>query len=353
MFTRSASNIDDLMRIVFAQLLSGSKKNDKVVSRKGTCTEVFGALLELTNPRARLGRSSARGRIFSPLGELFWYLSGSDALEQIQYYIEGYDQFSDGGRTLNGAYGPRIFTPQRMLCAGRQGDEWQRMINTLREREGSRNAIIQIYSNSDGAKNSLDIPCTCTLHFVIRRKRLQLHVHMRSNDAYLGMPHDIFAFTMLQEIAARELGIEIGVYYHSVASLHLYDDNEHHRSRTMAQEYLDEGLHDIVPMPAMPQGDPWSSIQILLEAEREIRIGNLEHETPSGLDPYWQDLITLLRVYAAGKHRDDKGREDLLSRISHHEFRLYILDRMAKRRTSSSATKDLFETADDDAQRNA
>jgi thymidylate synthase len=34
---------------------------------------------------------------------------------------------------------------------------------------------------------------------------------MRSNDAYLGLPHDVFCFTMLQEIIARSLGREIGI----------------------------------------------------------------------------------------------------------------------------------------------
>lgn len=350
MFTYSADNLDDLMRKVFTRLLSGNRNNNRVASRKGTSTEAFGALLELKNPRARLGRSNARARVFSPLGELLWYLSSSNALDQILYYLDRYNEFSDDGETLNGAYGPRIFSPTRALSSDRQDDEWQRVIDTLRDRPGSRNAIIQVYSNTDGAKDSNDIPCTCTLHFVIRKRRLHLHVHMRSNDAYLGMPHDVFAFTMLQEIAARELGVEIGTYHHSVASLHLYDDNEHYRSRTMAQQYLDEGLHDIVPMPPMPLGDPWPSIRVILEAEREIRAGNQAHDTPPELAPYWQDLITLLRVYAAGKRRGGAGGEELLSRISHRGFELYILDRIAKKRTPGPGTKDIFATEDDNAQ---
>lgn len=347
--TYSADNLDDLMRKVFTRLLSGNRNNSRVTSRKGVSTEAFGALLELKNPRARLGRSNARARVFSPLGELLWYLSSSNALDQILYYIDGYDEFSDDGETLNGAYGRRIFSPKRALSGDRQDDEWQRVIDILRERPGSRNAIIQIYSNADGAKDSNDIPCTCTLHFVIRKRRLHLHVHMRSNDAFLGMPHDVFAFTMLQEIAARELGVELGAYHHSVASLHLYDDNEHCRSRTMAQRYLDEGLHDIVPMPPMPEGDPWPSLRVVLEAEREIRAGNPNYDKPLELAPYWQDLITLLRVYSASKHRGGAGAEELLDQISHRGFELYILDRIAKRRAPGPATKDIFETEENDA----
>jgi len=40
------------------------------------------------------------------------------------------------------------------------------------------------------------------MQFMVRRRRLHLLTNMRSNDAFIGLPHDIFAFTMLQEIMA-------------------------------------------------------------------------------------------------------------------------------------------------------
>ena len=51
-------------------------------------------------------------------------------------------------------------------------------------------------------------------------------VHMRSNDAYIGLAHDVFAFTFMQEIVARDVGLDLGTYTHSVGSLHLYDQDE-------------------------------------------------------------------------------------------------------------------------------
>lgn len=315
---------------------------------------MFGALLELTDPLARLGRSTTRARVFSPLGELFWYLSGSNALDHILYYLEEYDQYSDDGKTLNGAYGRRLFSEARLRGEADVKDQWQRVVDTLRKRAGSRNAIIQIYANEDGEKDSNDIPCTCTLHFVIRGDRLHLHVHMRSNDAYWGMPHDVFAFTMLQEVAARELGMKLGTYQHSVASLHLYDDTEKFDARTRAQKYLEEGLHDTVPMPPMPTGDPWPSIRKVLEAEKAIRNGNVEFEMPADLDVYWQDLVTLFRVYGSGKHGKGPPPEELVKRLSHDGFRLYVLDRIARRRTKEPPViQDMFKPEIVDAERNS
>ncbi len=55
-----------------------------------------------------------------------------------------------------------------------------------------------------------------------RGSNLHMSVTMRSNDAYMGLPHDVFCFTMLQEMVAKTLGLELGEYYHYVGSMHLY-----------------------------------------------------------------------------------------------------------------------------------
>ncbi|AJC80190.1 thymidylate synthase domain-containing protein [Rhizobium etli bv. phaseoli str. IE4803] len=301
MFTATADTIDGLLRQVFQQLLSDDSRNRRVESRKGVSRETFGVLLELTNPRARISRSIGRSKITSAVGEMSWYLAGSDALPFIKHYLDRYDEFSDDKATLNGAYGKRMFGLRRQYKVGdgvRIGTEWQRMIDTLKERPGSRNATIQLFSNADVRRDSLDIPCTCSLQFVIRDGLLNLQAHMRSNDAFLGLPHDVFSFTMFQEIAARQLGCEVGRYFHSVGSLHLYDDTKDLQPQKMAQSYIDEHYLDDVPMRAMPGGDPWPSIREFLKIEEALRLGRLDTDIPSSMVPYWRDLAVMLKIYA-------------------------------------------------------
>ena len=43
---------------------------------------------------------------------------------------------------------------------------------------------------------------------MIRSGQMDMITYMRSNDVFLGLPHDIFAFTMIQEIMARTLSVE-------------------------------------------------------------------------------------------------------------------------------------------------
>src|SRR6185437_7879018 len=255
----SAKTLDDLLMRVIATIL---KSKSRTKPSRGAATESTGALLKITNPRARLSRTEGRGLLFSCLGELLWYLAKSNSVQFISYYVPKYSEESDDGRTVHGGYGPRLFNMRGI-------NQIQNVISLLKERPDSRRAVIQLFDAADIARQHKDVPCTCTLQFMRRGQRLHMFTTMRSNDAFMGLPHDVFAFTMLQEIIARTLGVELGEYSHAVGSLHLYDV---HRKR--AQRLIKEGWQTTrLAMPPMPLGDPWPSVRKVLEAERAIRRG--------------------------------------------------------------------------------
>jgi thymidylate synthase len=52
--------------------------------------------------------------------------------------------------------------------------------------------------------------------------RLNLVIHIRSNDAFKAAFMNMFAFTELQRDVARELGVEVGEYMHIADSFHIY-----------------------------------------------------------------------------------------------------------------------------------
>jgi len=52
--------------------------------------------------------------------------------------------------------------------------------------------------------------------------RLNLAIHIRSNDAFKAAFMNMYAFTELQKEAARELGVEPGEYLHVADSFHIY-----------------------------------------------------------------------------------------------------------------------------------
>ena len=189
------------------------------------------------------------------------------------------------------------------------------VIRILRSKPDSRQAVIQLFDALDIKEKHKDVPCTCTLQFMLREGRLQLFANMRSNDIHWGLPHDVFCFTMLQEIVARSIPCELGTYKHAVGSLHLYV-----KDAASAKRFLKEGWQSTrAVMPSMPTGDPWPSIGVLLEAESAIRTSGSVYEAKlDGVDAYWADLIRLLRVFAAQRkeHRDVAAIREIREKMS-------------------------------------
>lgn len=309
----SAKTLDDIMREIFERML----KSSKVQASKGKFHERVGVLLELQDPRARLSRTETKGKPFSALGELFWYLSGSNKLDFIQYYIPIYHKFSDDKETVYGAYGPRFFSMRKV-------NQIETIASILERKKTSRQAVIQLFNAEDIVDSHKDVPCTCTLQFLLRRRRLHLIVNMRSNDVFKGLPHDVFSFTMLQEILARKLGAEVGRYKHMIGSMHLYEEDVE-----AADLFLREGLQATVPMPEMPVGDPCENVRLMVKVEEKIRLGEEIDVAELGLEPYWADLVRLLQVFRLSKpeHRNNKNREkiaEIQDAMSTRIYRPYI-----------------------------
>src|SRR4051794_27028893 len=101
----SEETFDDLLRLVLKAIYAYGRP---IEPKKGKALEIFGVLLELRNPRARLSRTESRGKIFSALGELCWYLAKTNALDFIRYYLKNYVKCADGD-IVYGGYGPRLF----------------------------------------------------------------------------------------------------------------------------------------------------------------------------------------------------------------------------------------------------
>lgn len=319
--------LDDLLRQIYEKLL----KSNTIKTSRGKTVERPGVLLEMTDPRARLSKTELKGTIFSCLGELFWYLSKTNTLNHITYYIPIYKKFSDDNLTIYGGYGPRLFNMHDKY------NQIINIINLLKERPWSRRAVIQLFDASDLEEYHKDIPCTCTLQFIIRESRLFMFTNMRSNDAFIGLPHDIFVFTMIQEMIARSLKIELGTYKHFIGSLHLYESNINSVKR-----YLDEGWQSTtISMPAMPQSDPWESISKLIEIETKIRNGKNFNFSKLKFDEYWLDLIRLLLIFKLSKKHGNKTKiQRIEDTMASNIYKPYIQKRHAYA-SNIEATKQL------------
>lgn len=168
--------------------------------------------MTLENPRRRILENPIRlAKKHFMAGEFTWIVSGLDDLEMISFYNSQMKKFSDDGKRLWGAYGPR-FRNQLDL-----------VLLKLKQDKDTRQAVLTLWTwNPPETK---DVPCTISFQFRRNKGKLDMITYMRSNDLWLGFPYDVFTFTLIQEVVAFESGIPLGQYHHVVGDLHLYEKN--------------------------------------------------------------------------------------------------------------------------------
>jgi thymidylate synthase len=188
-------------------------------SRVGRVKDFGCAYYELHAEDSRLTYLIGRNlNPFFALAEFAWIINGSKALKPLQFFIKAYGRYSDDGETLHGGYGFRL--RHYFGC-----DQIEASVQLLRNDPTSRRVVLTLWSADDLAANSKDLPCNTAVYLKIRNEALDITVLNRSNDLYLGVPHDILVFYLLQLHIADRIGSKVGVQRHFVDSFHLYEAN--------------------------------------------------------------------------------------------------------------------------------
>ncbi len=264
----------------------------------------------ITNPRDRLLYVPERNfPLDYVMAEILWYISGNNETEWISAYSSFWKNISDDGVTANSAYGARIFKHHEYHSSwDKEGvlidwNQWQYVKDELTRDADSRRAVIHIRQPQDSVLAQKDVPCTLSLQFFIRDQKLHLIVQMRSNDLILGTALDVPAFTFMQEMMALELGVELGYYYHTSNSMHVYE-----RHYKMCEDILaNAGVNPLIAtaMPALPGKPPIDSLMIHEAAARAattseelVKVGNTARFLE---DPLWTDWVHILCAHRAKK----------------------------------------------------
>lgn len=148
--------------------------------------------------------------------EAYWILSGDNRVETIAPFNRNISKFSDNGETFYGAYGPRIES------------QFAYVVEALVKDEDTRQAGLTIWI--ENPKPTKDVPCTISVFFNIRNGVLNIHPSMRSSDIWLGLPYDVFNFSMLAYMVCaslRDAGLDVtpGTLFLTAISSHIYFRN--------------------------------------------------------------------------------------------------------------------------------
>lgn len=124
--------LDDALHRLYPLLLSAPLVAG---TTRGDNRELLGVSIEISKPRARLSRTETRGKPFSSLGELLWYLSRDNKLAFIEPFVPAYRNESEDNVSVYGGYGPRLF--------GQRGhDQVANVLSILSDRPTTRRAVI-------------------------------------------------------------------------------------------------------------------------------------------------------------------------------------------------------------------
>ena len=210
------------------------KHGHEAKPRQFITKELFGFQCQVNTEEPVLLSPARKLNFAFAVAEWLWIFFGREDAGFISQFNKRIMTYSDDGVKFYGAYGPRF------------KDQLSYAYTMLKQDPQTRRAVMTFWRPNPHA-DSLDIPCTVGLHFIARAGKLNCFSWMRSNDAYLGLPYDVFNFSQLTNCLAGMLGLQRGTLYYNADSLHLYQD-QFSLARQVAQE---PAVKEKINLPAM------------------------------------------------------------------------------------------------------
>ena len=211
---------------VWSNIAAAFRSADGLVSRPsraGRVLELGNVCLSIAEPHQRwvVSREPALNPAFA-IAEVVWILNGRNDSRFLNYFNRQLPRFAGDVEEYPGAYGYRLRNALGF-------DQLDRAYSALHDTPESRQVVLQIWDgrsdlpSSDGTPTSADIPCNIISLLKVRDGRLDWTQILRSNDVYLGLPHNLVQFTTLQEVMAGWLKLQCGAFHLVTDSLHLYE----------------------------------------------------------------------------------------------------------------------------------
>ena len=265
---------DTCLDFVYPKIIKELLEKGELVAPRGMLTKEFVEPVAITlqdSSRSMISYNERKALISFYFGEFIWMLAGSNELEHVATYLKGWRNFTDDGKTLNGAYGNRIFN---WKCSdGKIINQFDEVYKKLKADKNCRQAVISIYNPEKDLKPTKDVPCNDFIQFYVRKDKLCCTVYQRSCDIISGLTYDVHMFGMFQQLMAGRLGLEVGNYTHIANSLHLYE-----RDFKMAEDIAElDGWADSVydgitePIDYRIMNNYEEQVKLIVETEEYFR----------------------------------------------------------------------------------
>lgn len=193
-------------------------------SRIGDVSEIQGYTYTINELNSFKFENEVIGRLDYEYANTFyhWMMSGSsdnrlvvDKYPNVARFMEK-PKSEDLPANFNTFYGPRIL------------EQLPHIIKELTEHPDTRRAVISILDSKDlllldKPDETLEFPCCDSATFSIREEKLNVHLHMRSQNMGQVLKLDMYLWGRFTCELAEKLGLKPGLYTSTVVSAHVFN----------------------------------------------------------------------------------------------------------------------------------
>lgn len=108
--------------------------------------------------------------------------------------------------------------------SGETIDQLKEVIEAIKKTPDSRRLIVSAWNPEDVPTMALP-PCHTMFQFYVADGKLSCQLYQRSADIFLGVPFNIASYALLTHLIARETGLEVGEFIHTMGDAHLYNNH--------------------------------------------------------------------------------------------------------------------------------
>lgn len=114
-------------------------------------------------------------------------------------------------------------------------DQIQNVIESIKTKPDSRRHIVSAW-NPDEIEDMALPPCHTLFQFYVADGKLSCQLYQRSADVFLGVPFNIASYALLTHLVAREVGLEVGEFVHTLGDAHLYLNHLEQINKQLARD---------------------------------------------------------------------------------------------------------------------
>jgi len=103
-------------------------------------------------------------------------------------------------------------------------DQLKQVLEDLRRNPDSRRHIVSAWNPGYIDQMALP-PCHAFFQFYVAEGKLSCQLYQRSADIFLGVPFNIASYALLVHFMARDLGLGVGDFVHTLCDAHIYSNH--------------------------------------------------------------------------------------------------------------------------------